>query len=230
LRAGAPSRERPGGDPGQTRVSPGGAGRRSARTWLREPTRIPLLMNGTRAMRTITAKDGTEIDCKHWGPGPVVTFSHGWPLNADAWDGQMLCLVQHGYRVVAHDRCGRGRSSQPGQPGGLSIEVWDGAWSCTARTARSSLSTTRRASHHQREGDLLSGRAARPDGHPTRTRSTPTCSPSCAANHSRHPGRVAGDLRKGDSTMTDGRIAAEADAAPKLSGESGLPRWPSSPA
>jgi non-heme chloroperoxidase len=63
-------------------------------------------------MPTITTKDGTEIYYKDWGKGPVVTFSHGWPLNADAWDGQMLFLAQKGYRVVAHDRRGHGRSSQ----------------------------------------------------------------------------------------------------------------------
>jgi non-heme chloroperoxidase len=60
----------------------------------------------------ITTKDGTQIYYKDWGKGPVVTFSHGWPLNADAWDGQMLFLAQHGFRVVAHDRRGHGRSSQ----------------------------------------------------------------------------------------------------------------------
>ena len=64
-------------------------------------------------MSTITTNDGTEIYYKDWGEGPVVTFSHGWPLNADAWDGQMLFLVEHGYRCVAHDRRGHGRSSQP---------------------------------------------------------------------------------------------------------------------
>jgi non-heme chloroperoxidase len=62
---------------------------------------------------TITTKDGTTIYYKDWGKGPVVTLSHGWPLNADAWDGQMLFLVQNGFRVVAHDRRGHGRSSQP---------------------------------------------------------------------------------------------------------------------
>ena len=61
---------------------------------------------------TITTKDGTEIYYKDWGKGPVVTFSHGWPLSSDAWDGQMLFLVQNGFRVVAHDRRGHGRSSQ----------------------------------------------------------------------------------------------------------------------
>jgi non-heme chloroperoxidase len=61
---------------------------------------------------TITTKDGTELYYKDWGQGPVVTFSHGWPLSADAWDGQMLFLAQRGFRVVAHDRRGHGRSSQ----------------------------------------------------------------------------------------------------------------------
>ena len=60
----------------------------------------------------ITAQDGTEIYYKDWGDGPAVTFSHGWPLNADAWDGQMMFLVQHGFRAIAHDRRGHGRSSQ----------------------------------------------------------------------------------------------------------------------
>jgi non-heme chloroperoxidase len=63
-------------------------------------------------MSTITTNDGTEIYYKDWGDGPAVTFSHGWPLSADAWDGQMLFLAQHGYRVVAHDRRGHGRSDQ----------------------------------------------------------------------------------------------------------------------
>jgi non-heme chloroperoxidase len=63
-------------------------------------------------MSTITTKDGIEIYYKDWGSGPAITFSHGWPLNADMWDGQMLFLAQNGYRVVAHDRRGHGRSSQ----------------------------------------------------------------------------------------------------------------------
>jgi len=63
-------------------------------------------------MSYITTKDGTQIYYKDWGTGPVITFSHGWPLNADMWDGQMLFLSQNGFRVVAHDRRGHGRSSQ----------------------------------------------------------------------------------------------------------------------
>ena len=67
---------------------------------------------GAQQMNTITSKDGTQIYFKDWGRGPVVTFSHGWPLNADMWDGQMLFLAQQGFRVVAHDRRGHGRSEQ----------------------------------------------------------------------------------------------------------------------
>jgi len=63
-------------------------------------------------MSTITTKDGTQIYYKDWGKGPAVTFSHGWPLNSDAWDGQMFFLVKQGYRCVAVDRRGHGRSSQ----------------------------------------------------------------------------------------------------------------------
>jgi non-heme chloroperoxidase len=66
-------------------------------------------------MNTFTTKDGTSIYYKDWGSGPVVTFSHGWPLSADAWDAQMLFLGQRGYRVIAHDRRGHGRSGQTWQ-------------------------------------------------------------------------------------------------------------------
>ncbi|WP_173174567.1 alpha/beta fold hydrolase [Pseudomonas tohonis] len=64
-------------------------------------------------MGTITTRDGTEIYYKDWGTGPVVVLSHGWPLNADSWEAQMLFLASNGYRVIAHDRRGHGRSSQP---------------------------------------------------------------------------------------------------------------------
>jgi non-heme chloroperoxidase len=63
-------------------------------------------------MNTITVKDGTSIYFKDWGSGQPIVFSHGWPLNGDAWDAQMLFFGQHGYRVIAHDRRGHGRSSQ----------------------------------------------------------------------------------------------------------------------
>jgi len=67
-------------------------------------------------MPTITTKDGTQIYYKDWGTGQPIVFSHGWPLTADDWDGQMLFFGQLGYRVIAHDRRGHGRSSQ----------TWDG--------------------------------------------------------------------------------------------------------
>jgi non-heme chloroperoxidase len=67
-------------------------------------------------MPTITVKDGTKIFYKDWGSGQPIVFSHGWPLTADDWDGQMLLFGQKGYRVIAHDRRGHGRSTQ----------TWDG--------------------------------------------------------------------------------------------------------
>ena len=67
-------------------------------------------------MPMITTKDGTQIYYKDWGKGQPVVFSHGWPLSADDWDNQMLFFGQRGYRVIAHDRRGHGRSSQ----------TWDG--------------------------------------------------------------------------------------------------------
>jgi non-heme chloroperoxidase len=62
---------------------------------------------------TITTKDGTQIYYKDWGKGQPLVFSHGWPLSADAWEDQMIFLAEHGYRCIAHDRRGHGRSSQP---------------------------------------------------------------------------------------------------------------------
>jgi non-heme chloroperoxidase len=65
-------------------------------------------------MATITTKDGVEIYYKDWGKGQPIVFSHGWPLSADDWDTHMMFFLNHGYRVIAHDRRGHGRSSQPG--------------------------------------------------------------------------------------------------------------------
>ena len=67
-------------------------------------------------MPTITTKDGTQVYYKDWGKGQPLVFSHGWPLSADAWEDQMIFLAARGYRCIAHDRRGHGRSGQP----------WDG--------------------------------------------------------------------------------------------------------
>jgi len=69
---------------------------------------------GENEMNTITVKDGTQIYFKDWGAGQPIVFSHGWPLSADDWDAQMLFFLNHGYRVIAHDRRGHGRSTQTG--------------------------------------------------------------------------------------------------------------------
>jgi non-heme chloroperoxidase len=66
-------------------------------------------------MTTIKTKDGVEIYYKDWGSGQPIVFSHGWPLSSDDWDAQMLFFLNHGYRVIAHDRRGHGRSSQTGE-------------------------------------------------------------------------------------------------------------------
>jgi len=66
-----------------------------------------------RSLPTFTTKDGNQIYYKDWGKGQPVVFSHGWPLSADAWEDQMIFLAEKGYRCIAHDRRGHGRSSQP---------------------------------------------------------------------------------------------------------------------
>ena len=83
-----------------------------------EPTPARPVAGVVQSTSYITTKDGVQLYYKDWGPrsGPVVTFSHGWPLDSDSWESQMLFLASKGYRVVAHDRRGHGRSSQP----------WDG--------------------------------------------------------------------------------------------------------
>ena len=73
-------------------------------------------------MSTLTTRDGTSIYYKDWGSGKPVVFSHGWPLTADAWDAQMLFLVQKGFRTIAHDRRGHGRSEQPAR--GNDMDTW----------------------------------------------------------------------------------------------------------
>jgi non-heme chloroperoxidase len=105
---GLPRRQRPS----QLLVAPNG--------WtLRRPAlfrrRRRLHQPGRRPVSLITSRDGTEIFYKDWGKGQPIVFSHGWPLSADDWDAQMLFFLNHGYRVIAHDRRGHGRSAQVGE-------------------------------------------------------------------------------------------------------------------
>jgi len=74
---------------------------------------MPATATSQKTQDTITMSDGTRIYYKEWGSGQPVVFSHGWPLSADAWEDQMVFLGSHGYRCIAHDRRGHGRSSQP---------------------------------------------------------------------------------------------------------------------
>jgi len=74
---------------------------------------MTITTGGARTQNTIVVNDGTQIYYKDWGSGQPVVFSHGWPLSADAWEDQMVFLGLHGYRCIAHDRRGHGRSSQP---------------------------------------------------------------------------------------------------------------------
>src|SRR6202046_2486725 len=73
----------------------------------------PAHQEGRHLMGAITTRDGTEVFYKDWGGGRPVVFSHGWPLTADAWDGQLRLLASTGYRAIAHDRRGGGPSGQP---------------------------------------------------------------------------------------------------------------------
>lgn len=88
-----------------------------AMTAAEKPTPDVSASRTARTASTLVTPDGVEIYYKDWGPkeGPVVTFSHGWPLSSDSWESQMLFLADKGFRVVAHDRRGHGRSSQPWQ-------------------------------------------------------------------------------------------------------------------
>jgi non-heme chloroperoxidase len=73
---------------------------------------MPVQTKGEKRMNVITVKDGTQIYYKDWGTGQPLFFHHGWPLSADDWDAQMMFFMAHGYRVIAHDRRGHGRSTQ----------------------------------------------------------------------------------------------------------------------
>src|ERR1019366_7367681 len=90
-------------------------------------------------MGTITTTDGTEIFYKDWAPGQPIVFSHGWPLSGDDWDAQMMFFLQHGYRVIAHDRRGHGRSTQTWTGNDMNTYAADVAELATALNLREAI-------------------------------------------------------------------------------------------
>ena len=104
-------------------------------------------------MGTITTPDGTEIFYKDWGSGQPIVFSHGWPLSADDWDTQMLFFLQHGYRVIAHDRRGHGRSTQIGD--GHDMDHYADDLAAVTEHLDLHDADPRRALHRRRRGRAL---------------------------------------------------------------------------
>jgi non-heme chloroperoxidase len=102
-------------------------------------------------MPTVTTNDGTEIFYKDWGSGQPIVFSHGWPLSADDWDTQMLFFLDHGFRVIAHDRRGHGRSSQTS--GGHDIDHY--ADDLAAVTAHLNLEEAIHIGHSTGGGEVI---------------------------------------------------------------------------
>jgi non-heme chloroperoxidase len=102
-------------------------------------------------MGMVTTPDGTEIFYKDWGSGQPIVFSHGWPLSADDWDTQMLFFLHHGYRVVAHDRRGHGRSTQTSNGHDMDHYADDLA----AVTARLDLSDAIHVGHSTGGGEVV---------------------------------------------------------------------------
>ena len=112
---------------------------------------------------TFTTKDGTEIFYKDWGSGQPIVFHHGWPLSADDWDAQMLFFLAQGYRVIAHDRRGHGRSTQTATGNEMDTYAADVAELAAHSTcATRSMSAIRPAAARSRATSRGTARAASP--------------------------------------------------------------------
>ena len=126
-------------------------------------------------MPTITTKDGVEIFYKDWGSGQPIVFSHGWPLSADDWDNQMLFFLQQGYRVIAHDRRGHGRSSQTADGHDMDHYAADLA----ALTAHLDLKNAIHVGHSTGGGEVITTWDATVKAASPRQPSSAPCRPSC---------------------------------------------------
>ena len=116
-------------------------------------------------MPVLTTADGTDIFFKDWGSGQPIVFSHGWPLSADDWDTQMLFFLQHGYRVIAHDRRGHGRST----PDQRTATTWTITRTISPRSSpNTSICTTRSTSGHSTGGGEVAHYLARHGEQPGR--------------------------------------------------------------
>ena len=178
-------------------------------------------------MATITTKDGTTIFYKDWGTGQPIVFSHGWPLSADDWDGQMLYFGQKGFRVIAHDRRGHGRSGQTWSGNDMDTYADDLATLIEELDLRDA--TRRRFHRRRRSGPLYRARhrARRQGGagrrHPAddaedggiREARPSKCSTACA-RRGREPAEFYRDI-----TMPFTDTTAPARRFPKASGSTG---------
>ena len=136
-------------------------------------------------MPTITTKDGVEIFYKDWGAGQPIVFSHGWPLSADDWDAQMLFFLRQGFRVIAHDRRGHGRSTQVGDGHDMDHYAADLA----ALTAHLDLKNAVHVGHSTGGGEVV----------------------HYVARHGEEPGGESGDLQRG--AAADGEDAGQSGRA-----------------
>ena len=160
-------------------------------------------------MSTISTKDGVEIFYKDWGKGQPIVFSHGWPLSADDWDAQMLFFLNHGYRVIAHDRRGHGRSTQTGDGHDMDHYADDLA----ALTAHLDLKNAVHVGHSTGGGEVAHylGRAWREPGGEGGPGPVPPLMVKTAANAVGLPKEVLDGLQAQLATII-GEAAEERDA------------------